>query len=95
MTAGDFSSKSGSIANGATVDIKPTSSGEIWNLKGITVSVAFTLYKYVGAQVTVETYPQGTVLNDLFWQVDENVYYQITNNSGGSGNYSYEYGVLK
>ncbi|AIS32491.1 hypothetical protein BRM9_1680 [Methanobacterium formicicum] len=99
MAAGDFITVDGTIANNATIDIKPSADLEVWNLKELMVSGAFILYANTnGTQIEKKSYPQGEHLNltkSGGYQVHKTSFYQFKNISGGSLNYSFKYGVLK
>ena len=96
MAAGDFDGATGSIANNATIDIKPGEDGIVWSLKEVGITGAWELYSYNGTTLAlIDTFAGSKTLTNRQMIVTYGKYYRIKNVSGASKSYHYRYGVLK
>ena len=96
MVAGDLDGLSGSIANGATINIRPGSAGVQWMLKKISCTGAWELYTYDGTTQSLEgKWPDRKSLSNRQIPVTYDKYYLMKNVSGSSQTYDYRYGVHK
>lgn len=96
MAAGDFDGASGSIANNATVNIRPGSDGVVWAIKELGITGKWELYSYDGTTLSlIDKFPSRKTLTNRQMVATYGVYYRIKNVSGASQTYQYRYGVLK
>lgn len=96
MTAGDFSGDNNTVANGASVNLRPASSGIVWMIKEIGVEGGWELHSYDGSHdFIVYSSSTATTLANREFIATYTDYYYLKNVSGASADYSYKYIVVQ